>query len=243
MFRKYSAFIVCILAFLIIWGCSEDNVLITDTNLDDDPIESEYPDGLSLLGLANSRTFSYMQIDTVTTLDDVYDVNVITSFLNIGFSGSNTDWIIKKNGTPMSNYKVSEFSILQNGYWTKNNDLDSLVYFSVPPMIIPRFIVEDTTWTGYYPPAAGDSTRIFYNSYFGFHFQKRFIGIERLQVPAGEFDTYRFDVDLFENDYSGTPVIKIREYYAPHLGLVQQNISGGPLKRTLSLIDTLSLGE
>ena len=107
-------------------------------------------------------------------------------------------------------------------------------------MIMPRKITKDLSWSGYFPSLETDSTFLFYNTYYGFYFNKQFVGIERIKIPAGEFDAYRFDVDLFDSELTESPIIQIQEYYVPLLGMVKHQLTGGPLKRSLSLIDTSS---
>ncbi len=232
---------IIILSFFFI-NCGEDNIL-TDNNTNPEESLTTYEDGFNLMGFANGRNLNYLKIDTVTSLDSTYSIDVTSSLITFSFSGNNEDWILKKEEVPYNNLKVSEFSILLNGYWRTIDDTEVINYFSVPPMIMPREITKDISWSGYFPPIDNDSTFLFYNAYYGFYFDKQFVGIERIIIPAGEFDAYRFDVDLFDSEFSNSSVIQIQEYYVPFLGMVKHQLTGGPLKQIMSLIDTTTIAQ
>lgn len=240
MFKiRFTLLSLVIISFLVL-GCGETNTPI-DNNTNPDETTAVYEDGLNLMGFADSHSFNYLKVDTVTSLDSVYSYKVNSSFITYSYTGNNDNWIVKRDNIPYNNIKVSEFSILLNGYWKNNNDTAVINYFSVPPMIMPRKITKNISWSGYFPPHQSDSTFLFYNAYYGFHFDKKFMGIERITIPAGEFDAYRFDVDLYDSEFTESPVIQIKEYYVPFLGLVKHQLTGGPLKQSLSLIDTTSI--
>ena len=243
MFKKIIIFTVLVLSSLFFLSCGESNIP-TDNNTNADESPTNYEDGFNLMGFADSRSLVYLKVDTVTSLDSTYSIDVTNSFITFSFSGNGEDWIIKKDGKPYNNLKISEFSILLNGCWETINETEVINYFSVPPMIMPREIIKDSIWSGYFPSfEETDSTFLFYNAYYGFYFKKQFVGIERIIIPAGEFDAYRFDVDLFDSEFSDSPVIRIQEYYVPSLGMVKHQLTGGPLKQSMSLIDTASIIE
>ena len=97
------------------------------------------------------------------------------------------------------------------------------------------------SWEGYTPAFETDtssSTQLVYNSYFGFYFRKQLIDTVRLIVPAGSYNTWHFEVDLFTGLADTIPDIRINEYYSPTVGLIRLHLQlqGGPT-RTLSLVD------
>ena len=242
MLKIIFIFIAFILLSLFFLSCGEDNIPTdNNTNLEESP--TTYEDGFNLMGFADGRSFNYLKIDTVTSLDSIYSIDVTSSLITFSFSGNDEDWITKKDEVPYNNLKISEFSILLNGYWKTIDETEVINYFSVPPMIMPREITKDINWSGYFPSFETDSTFLFYNAYYGFYFDKQFVGIERIIIPAGEFDAYRFDVDLFDSEFSNSPVIQIQEYYVPFLGMVKHQLTGGPLKQSLSLIDTTTIAQ
>ena len=220
---------ICAGALLL--GCGEDDVLLS-------PLERL--DGASLLGLANNRTLKYLQTDTVVSIDPVYSVTVTTSSQVIKISGSGSDWVIKNSESPLINLKLTNESVIQNGYWRTVDDHDSLFYFAEPPILMTRSLASNRSWDGYTPFFEMDTSSLsllFYYGYFGFHFEKQFIDSVHLILPAGSFNAYRFDVSLFVNLSDTIPVVRISEYYAPAIGLVKLHLKGGPLSRTLSLIE------
>lgn len=231
---KYSLYIIVMLTIVLVGGCGEDGNNNPAPTSSAPPVTT--PDGISLLGLSDGRVLSYLVTDTVTLLYPTYIVDVATSSLNVTISGANQDWQIKRDSIPVVNIKVTANTVLFNGYWQNVNGQDSLFYFSVPSITMVKDFEETSSWEGYCPSFA-DSARVFYSTYFGFYFTKKFAGTERLYLPAGEFDAYRFDIQLFDSEQKKDVVINLSEHYAPGVGLVQLTLRGGALIRTLSLID------
>lgn len=226
-----SIAIIGVCAGCLLVGCGEDDILTSPP---------EGLDGASLLGLVNDRTLSYLQTDTVILIDPTYSVTVTTSSQVIKISGGGSDWVIKGGDLPLNNLKLTNDFVIQNGYWRKVNDVDSLFYFPVPPVLMPRSLASERSWDGYTPFFETDTSSLvflFYYSYYGFHFAKQFVDTVHLLLPAGSFSAYRFDVDLFVNRSDTVPVIQISEYYVPSVGLVKLHLRGGSLNRTLSLIE------
>ena len=225
--------IICLLivaAFLL--ACSEDENLATNP--------ASYVDGSTLLGLVDGRTFHYLQTDSVISFDPVFSIEVSTSEQVIVMAKAGDDWIISADTLPMINLRVTGQSVLQNGYWQRINDTDSLFYMAVPPVNMKRSLSDKTSWEGFTPSLATGETDCmmsFYFAHHGFFFTKQLVATETVVVPAGSFDTYHFTVDLFVSSYDTVAVAHVDEYYAPNVGLVQQHFRGGALNRTLSLID------
>jgi len=220
-----------ICAGCLLLGCGEDDVILS-------PLERL--DGASLLGLVNNRTLIYLQTDTVVSFDPTYSVTVTTSSQVIKINGSGSDWMIKDGDNPLINLKLTNESVIQNGYWRTVDDHDSLFYFAEPPILMARSLASERSWEGYTPFYETDTSSLsllFYYAYFGFHFEKQFVDNVHLLLPAGSFDAYRFDVSLFVNSSDTIPVVRISEYYAPAIGLVKLHLRGGALSRTLSLVD------
>jgi hypothetical protein len=220
---------MCAGCFLL--GCGEDGVIIS-------PLERL--DGASLLGLVNNRTLSYLQTDTVVSIDPTYRVTVTTSSQVIKIGGGGSDWVIKNGDSPLINLKLTNESVIQNGYWRIVDDHDSLFYFAKPPILMTRSLASNRNWNGYTPFFETDISSLsllFYYASFGFHFKKQFVDNVHLLLPAGSFDAYRFDVSLFINPSDTIPVVRMSEYYAPAIGLVKLHLRGGALSRTLSLVD------
>ena len=231
MMHRFPIFIIGLCAGCLLLGCGEDDVILS-------PLERL--DGASLLGLVNNRTLSYLQTDTVVSIDPVYSVTVTTSSQVIKINGSGSDWVIKDGDNPLINLKLTNESVIQNGYWRTVDDHDSLFYFAEPPILMARSLASERSWEGYTPFYETDTSSLsllFYYAYFGFHFEKQFVDSVHLLLPAGSFNACRFDVSLFVNPSDTIPVVRISEYYAPAIGLVKLHLKGGPLSRTLSLVD------
>lgn len=140
----------------------------------------------------------------------------------------------------MVNLKLNDESITINGFWPPDSMGGTLSYFAVPPVIMDRNLQLDEPWHGYTPEffdGTNNQTHIFTNTYFGFFFTKSYVGRELIQLPAGSFNAYRFDVQLYRNFHDSLPSAEAREYYYPQVGLVQLNFHGGPTNRSLSLIN------
>lgn len=228
---KLSIFIVGACAGYLLLGCGKENVVTS-------PLD--HLDGASLLGLVNNRTMNYLQTDTIVLIDSTYSVTVTTSSRVIKISGGGNGWIIKDGDLPLVNLKLTNESVIQNGYWRAVDGHDSLFYFAAPPVVMHRSLSGGGGWDGYTPSYETDSSSLvllFYYCYFGFFFEKQYAENVHLLLPAGSFDTYRFDVDLFVNPSDTTPVVQIKEYYAPAVGLVKLHLKAGALKRTLSLVE------
>ncbi|HOP06030.1 MAG TPA: hypothetical protein PLF13_01930 [candidate division Zixibacteria bacterium] len=217
-----------IMAVLLWAGCTEDG----------NPSESTGSfDGLRLLGLENGRSMIYLQTDTVTNTD--FSITVTTDYETVNISGDGNDWVIKDGDESLINLKVTSVSILQNGYWRQDGDDEILSYFAVPPVMMVRSTEEVDPWQGYtphYSDGGEDVKLIWYYAYYGFYFTREYQGRELLHLPAGSFSTYHFRTGLYRNPIDGDPDVTADEYYVPDVGLVQQNIRGGSLNRTLSLI-------
>lgn len=229
--HRFFIFIIGVCAGCLLLGCGEDDVVIS-------PLERL--DGASLLGLANGRSLNYLQTDTVVSIDPIYSVTVTTSSRAVRIGGGGSDWVVKKGDSPLINLKLTNESVIQNGYWRTIDGHDSVFYFATPPVIMSRSLASEPSWDGYTPFFETDTSSLsllFCYAYFGFHFEKQFIENVHLLLPAGSFDTYRFDVSLFVDPSDTVPVVRISEYYAPGIGLVKLRLKGGPLTRTLSLID------
>lgn len=223
--------VVVAISAALVGGCGGEKVTDSTPALD----------GVQLLGLANGHKLTYMQIDTVTTFYPSYSqtVSQSTRFLNIVGSGS--DWVIREIGNPVANLKISPPYVLLNGVWKKTNAGDSLIYYSDPSILMRQDFTSAKTWTGYtpmYPSAEGDTRYPFFNIYFGFSFERRYIGTEQVIVPAGAYTAHRFDVDLFFDGgaQDSLPAATAHEYYSTKLGLVKLNFSGQGLSRSISLI-------
>jgi hypothetical protein len=231
MMHRSSIFIMGLCAGGLLLGCGKDDVIMS-------PMERL--DGSSLLGLVNNRTLSYLQTDTVVSIDPVYSVTVTTLSQMVKISGSGSDWMIKDGDSPLINLKLTKESVIQNGYWRTVDDQDSLFYFAEPPILMTRSLASDRSWDGYTPFFETDTSShslLFYYASFGFHFEKQFIDSVHLLLPAGSFNAYHFDVSLFVNPSDTVPIVRISEYYAPAVGLVKLHLRGGALSRTLSLVD------
>lgn len=216
------------MAGLLLAGCTEDG----------NPSGSNGSfDGLSLLGLEDGRRMIYLQTDTLTNPD--FSITVTTDDETVDIAGSGSDWIIHNGDQAIINLKVTSVSILQNGYWYSEGDSETLTYFAVPPVMMVRSTEEVAPWQGYtphYDDGSEDTKLIWYYAYYGFYFTKEYQGRELLHLPAGSFNTYHFQTGLYRNPIDGEPDVTVDEYYVPNVGLVQQNIRGGSLNRTLSLI-------
>ena len=113
-------FYLLICSFLVI-GCEDsDNVVNTP----------KIVDGLSLLGLVDGRTLVYIQTDT--TINPDYSISITDTTLSVLITGAGNDWIIHNGAEKLINLKIASSSIIQNGYWKKINDQDSLIYFASP---------------------------------------------------------------------------------------------------------------
>jgi len=229
-----SFIFVIIIVLISMYGCGEDDDLSSVSS------SPGYLDGATLLGFVDNRTLDYVQTDTIITFDPSYNLSVETSTQKIRLSVNDNEWIVYNDNTPLVNLRPTSESILQNGYWRYIDGHDSLFYIPVPPVVMSRSLSVDTSWSGYTPslPINNEETIFpFYYANFGFYFERRFIGTENILVPAGSFDTYCFEVDLFVNPYDSLPTARTEEYYASGIGLIRLNFKGGSLNRTLSLID------
>ena len=64
------------------------------------------------------------------------------------------------------------------------------------------------------------------------------LGAQALTKPvAGEFDTYRFDLQRITSILGTEPVANVSEYFVPNIGLVKQDINIGILRRSLILVN------
>ncbi len=196
-------------------------------------------DGSQLLGLANNRTLTYLRIDTVVTIGSSYEVTVTTSSDVIRIVSGGGTWTVKDGEAALVSLRVTSDAVIQIGYWRKIGGKDSLMYFAVPPVVMHRNLKAQRVWEGFTPRYDTDTStlsRLFYFSYFGFHFRKEYRGTVDLVVPAGSFTAHRFDVELFAQPSDTVAALRVSEFYVPLVGLVQLQLQGGPLKRTLSLV-------
>ena len=138
--RKIS---ICLslLCLLLFTGCEDSN------NITNNP---KGIDGLSLLGLTNGRSFVYLQTDTVVTANP-FTISVTDTTRVINISGAGDNWIISDGATKIINLKVGASSIIQNGYWKVVNNQDSLIYFSIPPLLMERSLAVNLNWEYYTP--------------------------------------------------------------------------------------------
>ncbi|MFH1686756.1 MAG: hypothetical protein ABIE70_04455 [bacterium] len=222
---------ILLLACLMM-GCSDGNSSSSPNNS-----PAAGLDGASLLGLQDNRNLNYLQTDT--TSDDDLNITVSTRQRQIAVSGSGEDWVLSDGDERVANLKLNDGSITLNGFWLPGAAGGTISYFAVPPVLMARQLHMDQPWQGYTPEffdGTTNQTYIFANTYFGFFFSKTFVGRELIQLPAGAFNAYRFDVELFRNFHDSLPAAQGREYYYPQVGLVQLNFRGGPTNRTLSLI-------
>ncbi len=196
-------------------------------------------DGLSLMGFADDRSLEYFQIDTTVTFDP-FSTIVATTVETLTVRGGGEDWVIYDNGHRMLNLKVSAPYVLQNGYWYDDGSSEALTYFPTPSILMPRTLTVGGSWESYSPAYVVDtSTSSFpcYYAYFGFNVVKTYIGIEEVMVPAGAYNAYRFDVDLFRYLTDTVAVATATEYYYPSVGMVKQTFEARPgFVRTLNLI-------
>ena len=194
-------------------------------------------DAASLFGLENDRTLTYLQTDTVVNIDFSIDVDVDYEIVTI--TGDEEDWIVQNGDDNLLNLKLTDQAIILNGHWYDTGGQSLIKYFAVPPILMDRSLRTGDSWQGYTPHyfnGLEDATLLWYYGYFGFYFTKEYLGRETLQLPAGTFDAYQFEVGLYRNPVSGEPDILVYEYFVPDLGLVQLNLRGAALNRTLSLI-------
>jgi hypothetical protein len=219
-------------AVILLPGCGEDDGVSSQS--------PGYVNGLTLMGLADGRTLQYIRTDSTTSFDPVYDVSVTVEPETIRIAGTGDEWIVMQSDSPLINLRVTDEAIIQNGYWQTVNDVDSLFYIPVPPVVMMRSLWSQRSWQGFTPRLAAGETEVMlplYYSNFGFSFTRMFTDRQSVLVPAGSFETYHFSVDLFANPYDSVPAAHVDEYYAPGVGVVQLSLRGGPLVRTLSLVD------
>ncbi len=224
--RKFIyAILIC--SFLIV-GCEDsDNFVNTPQNVD----------GLSLLGLVNGRTLVYIQTDTTIDIE-TFAITVTETNQSVLITGTGDDWIIHRGTDKLINLKVGTSSVIQNGYWKEINGLDSLIYFASPPLIMERSLNSNLEWEFFTPFYRPDTTAMFlpfYYANFGYNAVKEYVGIETIITPAGEFDSYKFDLLLYSTAFGSEPIASVSEYFVPQIGLVKQEIKIGSLSRSLVL--------
>ena len=194
-------------------------------------------DGVDLLGLEDGRSLIYLRTDSIR--DDDFNLQVTTTYDTFTITGDLEDWAIGNNQQPIISLKVSDHSIIQNGYWPITGGTPQITYLPVPPVMMPRQLSTAGSWGGYVPllqVGLEDVQKLFYYSYFGFHHTKSYVAHPQITVPAGSFGAYQFNVRLYQRYDDVETVATVSEYYVPDIGLVRQEISGGSFKRTLSLI-------
>ena len=226
--RYFIYLLLLVSAFTLFTGCEDDdNAVIPPTSID----------GKSLLGLVDGRSMFYLQTDTYITLDP-FTITVTDTTLTVLITGSGDDWIIHNNSNRLINLKVGSNSIIQNGYWRKINEHDSLIYIAVPPLLMERSLSSNLIWDYYTPFYTTDEGPIllpFYIANFGFRVTKEYEGTEDIITPAGEFKAHRFSLTLYTSAFGNDPVAEIIEYYAVDVGLIKQELFNGALNRTIIL--------
>ncbi|MEA3296572.1 MAG: hypothetical protein U9R56_01765 [candidate division Zixibacteria bacterium] len=224
--------LVVLLATALVISCSDDDGVSSSSSSQ----SSGYTDAVNLFGLVDGRTLIYVQTDTTWT--DGFGYNTKTYRDTVNISGAEEDWIIMDGSVPVLNLKVSNGWVLQNGYWNSEGSTDVFTDIDPSPVLISPEAEEGDIWEGHFPSFVmdGQDPGPFYcYSYFGFFYNREFIGLEQLQVPGGAFDAYRIDVKLFWNPFDTEPAAVSTEYYVPGIGLVKLRYVGGPLRRTMSL--------
>lgn len=226
--RYLLALLLGVSVAIMVIGCDES---------DESPTNSVAGlDGATLMNLEDGQTLTFLQTDTIT--DTNLSVSVDTVHRNLTFVGSGADWVLNDRNVPVANLKLNDESITLNGHWRTDGGSPSLTYFAVPPVIMPRQLTS-REWRGHIPRidlGSGSQPYPFAFAHFGFYFTKKYVGRELIQLPAGSFNAYRFNVTLYHNSHDTIPAALVREYYYPNIGLVQLNFVGGPSNRTLSLI-------
>jgi hypothetical protein len=219
------------LAIIIMAGCSEDG--------SSNRSRTSSIDGADLIGLTSGRSLTFLQTDTI--LDSALSVSVTTQERTINVTGSDNDWIVNDDSQPLANLKLNDESITLNGYWRDNGGSTTLSYFAVPPVLMQRNLKKGQSWEGYTPEinlGSGNEPLAFAFCYFGFFFTKEYIGQELIQLPAGSFEAYVFEVELRRAYSDSLPTAYAHEYYDAEVGLVQLRFRGGPTNRTLSLVNS-----
>ena len=194
--------------------------------------------GTRLLGLSNGRILSYLQTDTVISVDP-FTIDVTTSGRQIKLSGGNDQWVVSDGDQPILNLLTTSEGVVQNGYWREVSGVDSIFYFASPPLLMRDVISESDPWsayTGWYGDYDSGVRMSFYYAHFGFYVTRTFVGTEDIIIPAGGFNAYRFDVELYLVTTDLVPVGMASEYYVPDVGPVLLQFESGPLKRSLSLV-------
>jgi hypothetical protein len=232
MTKRFFAVLPILLLLVLAISCGNED------NSPNSPLNSL--DGADLLGLIDNRTFDYFEIDTVITLLPIRTVKIDTSIHRFSVTGSGNDWIVSDSAGDMLNLKLSDPYVLQNGYWREEGDSSILVYFATPAILMNRSLEVNQSWdshTPHYTVEGGSLSFPFYFSYFGYFTTKTYVGREEVLVPAGAYDAYRFDVELYANVTDATPTATVEEYFSPSVGLVKLSFRGLGLSRTLNLIE------
>lgn len=231
---KFLVACLGIMLCLLTVGCGEESSTTASLS------GSSGSDGANLMGLINNRTLTYLQTDTIVIVDPNYEITVpppATTIITV--AGSSNDWIVSVDDVPSLNLKLTSQSVLLNGYWDQRGSSDHLFYFAVPPILMNRSLKADEPWSGF-TPFFGTETenlrRPIYNCYFGFFFTRTYTGREEIIVTAGQFQAWRFDVELFTGEFDQVPAATVVEHYVTGTGLVRLHWRGGSLNRTLSLI-------
>jgi len=231
---KHTVAVLLTVSCLFVAGCGEES----STPASSSGLGGS--DGANLLGLTNNRTLTYLQTDTIVVVDSTYEVTVPPPVTNVvKVSGSSKDWVVDVNDVPALNFKLTNQSVLLNGYWDQREGHNSLFYFAVPPIIMNRSLKANDPWAGYTPffgTETENQRRPIYNCYFGFFFTRTYIGREEVIVPAGQFQAWRFEVELFTGEFDQVPSATVVEHYVSGTGLARLHWRGGSLNRTLSLI-------
>jgi hypothetical protein len=197
------------------------------------------PTASDLLGLKDGHLLEYLVTDTVVTWVP-YKIFQDTGTQVIRITGADDDWVIRNDTVPIINLRISAPLVLHNGYWRKLSESNAVVYFSTPAVMLDQSAGTGKVWKGYvgrYTADTGTFTWPFFVGYFGFHFEKKFVGTEQVLTPAWGGMTYRYDVRLFLGPNDVEPSATVTEFYAPKIGLVRQEFRAPGYKRILSLRD------
>lgn len=227
---KSSGLVAILALFVMTVGCGDDAAL------------NQGPQGIpgssNLLGLVDGRTMDYIRIDSTVTWLPYYSLSVDTGTQTIRISGSENDWIIYDNATPIINLKVSEPFTLHNGYWSKVGGLDALVTYPVPSVVVDARVSPGDEWESTVPIFTSDSGQVrfpFYYAYFGFHVRKQYTGIQELILPGYAGDAHRFDVKLFTGPADSLPIASAIEFYVGGAGMVKWEFHGDGFSRVLNI--------
>ncbi len=227
-FRLFVLLSGLLLALVVMIGCTEDGGPAGPS----DPV-----DGVDLLGLEDGRRLIYLRLDSIR--DDDFNLQVTEAYDTFLVTGTGEDWSIGNTAQPVISLKVTDLAVIQNGYWPLVGGNPDIVHLPVPPVLMPRSLSNSGSWGGYCPQiqlGTEEVQHLFYYSYFGFHHTKSYVAYRQVNVPAGSFTAFQFNVNLYQFYDDTDPVATVLESYVPEIGLIQLTVSGGSFKRILSLV-------